>query len=120
MRMAEEKKRNRAAVALGRPGGKKRAANLSAEDLSAQGKKAVAARWAKTRLLKAPLNSGDESPISANPEPLVEAKPDTLRRVEATVEGLDVTVQRPLRRIIGSDSLPHPVIGVLTSIDRLS
>ena len=97
MQMAEEKKKNRAAVALGRLGGKKRAANLSAEDLSAQGKKAAAARWAKTRLLKAPLSSGDESPISANPEPLVEAKPDTVRRVEATVEGRDSNVILALR-----------------------
>ena len=46
MQMAEEKKKNRAAVTLGRLGGKQRAANLSAEDLSAQGKKAAAAMWA--------------------------------------------------------------------------
>lgn len=42
-----EKRKNPAAVALGRLGGKKRAVNLSAEDLSAQGRKAAAARWAK-------------------------------------------------------------------------
>jgi hypothetical protein len=34
-----------AAVALGRKGGKKRAQNLSAEELSEQGRKAVLARW---------------------------------------------------------------------------
>lgn len=65
--------------------------------VSAQGKKAAAARWANTRLLQAPLNSGDESPISANPEPLVEAKPDTVRRVEANVEGRDSNVILALR-----------------------
>jgi hypothetical protein len=43
MQMAEEKRKNPAAVALGRLGRKKRAATLSAEDLSAQGKKAAAA-----------------------------------------------------------------------------
>jgi hypothetical protein len=62
-------------VALGRLGGKKRAATLSAEDLSAQGKRAAAARWAKARPAE-PVNAGGESPISTRPEPVVEAAPD--------------------------------------------
>jgi hypothetical protein len=45
--MAQKPKKNAAAVALGRKGGKKRAATLSAEELSKQGKKAAAARWGK-------------------------------------------------------------------------
>jgi len=53
--MAGEKRKNPAAIALGRLGGKKRAAALSAEDLSAQGKKAAASRWAKSKSLEAPL-----------------------------------------------------------------
>ena len=40
-------KKNSAAVQLGRRGGKKRAENLSSEELSAQGRKAVMARWAR-------------------------------------------------------------------------
>jgi hypothetical protein len=44
--MAEKTaKKNRAAVALGQKGGKKRAEVLSAEELSEQGRKAVEARW---------------------------------------------------------------------------
>lgn len=46
-------KKNPAAVALGRKGGlkggKARAARLSAEDLSEQGRKAVQARWARVK-----------------------------------------------------------------------
>jgi hypothetical protein len=46
--MSENKPRkNAAAVALGRRGGKKRAETLSKEELSKQGKKAAAARWGK-------------------------------------------------------------------------
>lgn len=37
--------KNRAAVVLGRKGGKARAKNLSAEELSTQGKKAAEERW---------------------------------------------------------------------------
>lgn len=48
MSMAKKsKKKNPAAVALGRKGGKKRAKVLSAEELSAQGKTAAQARWGK-------------------------------------------------------------------------
>jgi hypothetical protein len=42
-------KKNPHAVALGRKGGQARAANLSKAELSKQGRKAVAARWAKTK-----------------------------------------------------------------------
>jgi hypothetical protein len=42
-------KKNPHAVALGKKGGKARAAKLSKEELSRQGRKAVMARWARTR-----------------------------------------------------------------------
>ena len=42
-------KKNPHAVALGRKGGKARAARLSKEELSQQGRKAVRARWAKKK-----------------------------------------------------------------------
>jgi hypothetical protein len=42
-------KKNPAAVALGRLGGKKRAQKLSPEELSEQGRKAVQARWEKKK-----------------------------------------------------------------------
>ena len=42
-------KKNAHAVALGRKGGKARAANLSKEELSKQGRNAVLARWAKKK-----------------------------------------------------------------------
>lgn len=41
--------KNKAAVALGRKGGKARARKLTKEQLSEQGRKAVQARWAKAR-----------------------------------------------------------------------
>jgi len=48
--------KNRYAVALGRKGGKKggkaRAANLTPEQLSEAGRKAVLARWAKAKRAK--------------------------------------------------------------------
>ncbi|MGH9771768.1 MAG: hypothetical protein ACRD4Q_08740 [Candidatus Acidiferrales bacterium] len=43
------KKKNSAAVSLGRRGGKKRAETLTIEELSEQGRKAAMARWAKTK-----------------------------------------------------------------------
>jgi hypothetical protein len=42
-------KKNPHAVALGRKGGKARAANLTKEELSEQGRKAVMARWARNK-----------------------------------------------------------------------
>jgi len=47
--MAEKKtkRKNPAAVQLGRKGGKQRAKNLTAEELSEQGRAAVMARWKK-------------------------------------------------------------------------
>jgi hypothetical protein len=44
-----EKRKDPAAVALGRKGGKKRAEKLSAKELSDQGRKAVQARWKKAK-----------------------------------------------------------------------
>jgi hypothetical protein len=41
--------KNKAAVALGRKGGKARARKLTKEQLSEQGRKAVQARWAKAK-----------------------------------------------------------------------
>jgi hypothetical protein len=43
------KKKNPAAVALGRRGGKKRAEKLSEKELSEQGRNAVLARWANAK-----------------------------------------------------------------------
>ncbi len=43
------KKKNPAAAALGRKGGKARAKNLSPEKLSEQGRKAVEARWKRAK-----------------------------------------------------------------------
>jgi hypothetical protein len=43
------KRKNEAAVQLGRKGGKARAKNLSPEELSEQGRKAVEARWKKAK-----------------------------------------------------------------------
>ena len=48
--MTDTRKKNAAAVALGRLGGKKRAATLPPEELSLQGKRAAAARWANSKL----------------------------------------------------------------------
>jgi hypothetical protein len=42
-------KKNPHAVALGRKGGKARAANLSKEELSKQGREAVMARWRRRK-----------------------------------------------------------------------
>jgi hypothetical protein len=42
-------KKNPHAVALGKKGGKARAAKLSKEELSKQGRDAVLARWAKKK-----------------------------------------------------------------------
>ena len=43
------KRKNQAAAALGRKGGKARAKNLTPEELSEQGRKAVMARWNKRK-----------------------------------------------------------------------
>jgi hypothetical protein len=43
------KKKDPAAVAFGRKGGKARARKLSAQELSEQARKAVAARWARRK-----------------------------------------------------------------------
>jgi len=94
--MAEEKRKNPAAVALGRLGGQKRAATLSAEDLSAQGRKAAAARWGKAASAD-PLSGGGESPISARPEPVVQANPDPVGALEANLEGRDSNAMLALR-----------------------
>lgn len=65
--MAEERKKNPAAVALGRLGGKRRAANLSAEELSEQAKRAAAARWAKARAPKIELVVNEPVPQAGTP-----------------------------------------------------
>jgi hypothetical protein len=43
------------------------------------------------------LNGSGESPISAKPEPVVEAKPELVGRVEATAEGRDSNAMLALR-----------------------
>ena len=94
--MSEEKKKNRAAVALGRRGGKMRAARLSAAELSAQGKRAAVIRWEKSKLLK-------EEPMVAlaAPEPIrpeaARAIPEPVKRPEPRVEARDSNVILTLR-----------------------
>ena len=89
--MSEEKKKNRAAVALGRRGGKMRAAKLSAEELSAQGKRAATIRWQKSR-------PPEEEPVLdlTPPEPIkpevVSAPPEPVRRPEPRLESRDSNV----------------------------
>jgi hypothetical protein len=96
LQMPEEKKKNRAAVALGRRGGKMRAAKLSAEELSAQGKRAAAIRWEKSKPLK-------EEPMVAlaPPEPIqpeaVSAPPEPVKRPEPRMEARDSNVILTLR-----------------------
>lgn len=84
--MAEAKKKNPAAVALGRLGGKKRAVILSAQELSEQGKRAAAARWAKSK----PRSS--EGPGERPAE-----KPESIREAEADVEVRDSNAILALR-----------------------
>lgn len=84
LQMSEEKKKNRAAVALGRRGGKMRAAKLSAEELSAQGKRAAAARWGRSKLpeeepivvLSPPEPTQPEALASQQPVKIPEARMD--------------------------------------------
>lgn len=58
--MAEKKaKKNAAAVALGRRGGKKRAQTLSPEQLSEQARNAVLARWTAARHKSAAAKGGE-------------------------------------------------------------
>src|SRR4051812_37551293 len=81
MAMADKRK-NPAAVALGRLGGKKRAANLTAEELSLQGKRAASARWEKSKLTLEPSEGPTQIPDSAKRE--LAPMPDPARVVEAT------------------------------------
>jgi hypothetical protein len=94
--MPGDKKKNPAAVALGRRGGRKRAANLSAEELSEQGKRAAAARWAKSKL---PGDSSEDlvkRPDSAQSEPVREAQPEPVREGRATFDGHDANAIQAL------------------------
>jgi hypothetical protein len=86
----ERKKKNPAAVALGRLGGRKRAATLSAEELSEQGKRAAAARWAKSKTLEATPEV--QGPSVARSEP--EREPE---RVHASFDGHDSNAIQALR-----------------------
>jgi general stress protein YciG len=50
----KRKRKSRAAQSLGSLGGKARAKNLTPERLSEIGRKAIAARWAKKRVIPSP------------------------------------------------------------------
>jgi hypothetical protein len=89
--MAEERKKNPAAVALGRLGGRKRAATLSTEERSEQGKRAAAARWARSKSLEAPLEI--QKPSLEKSERAM--KP--VREAEANFEGHDSNAIQALR-----------------------
>jgi hypothetical protein len=88
--MAEGKKKNPAAVALGRLGGRKRAANLSVEELSQQGRRAAAARWAKPKSPEATLEIQMPSPET---EPAMKPVP----KAEANLGGYDSNAIQALR-----------------------
>ena len=85
--MADERKKHPAAVALGRLGGKKRAANLSAEKLREQARIAAAARWAK---LKPTVESTEREPSDS-------PKPQPAAELEAPFEGRDSNAILALR-----------------------
>jgi hypothetical protein len=91
--MADERKKNPAAVALGRLGGRKRAAKLSAEELSEQGKRAAGVRWAKAKLTGESA-AGDGTADLGNPEPV---RSELVREVETNLEGRDSNVIQALR-----------------------
>ena len=95
MAMAEGRKKNPAAVALGRLGGKKRAATLSAQELSDQGKRAAAARWGKSRSSIEPSEGYGQILGSPKPEPanLVEPK----KAAEVSLTGRESNVILALR-----------------------
>ncbi|MBZ5636906.1 MAG: phage major capsid protein [Acidobacteriia bacterium] len=92
--MADERKKNPAAVALGRLGGRKRAAKLSAEELSEQGKRAAGVRWSKAKLTgESPAGDGSR-PVSGNPEPV---RSELVREVQTNLDGRDSNVIQALR-----------------------
>ena len=91
LQMSEEKKKNRAAVALGRRGGKMRAARLSAEELSAQGKRAAAIRWGKVEVPKEEPMVGIALPEPARVEAVI-APPESVRTPEPRIESRDSNV----------------------------
>ncbi len=76
---------------MGRLGGKKRAATLSAEELSKQGKRAAAARWAKSKRLEALLEIQKPSPEESEPA----LKP--VRDAETNFDGHDSNAIQALR-----------------------
>jgi hypothetical protein len=80
MAMTDTRKKNAAAVALGRLGGKKRAATLPPEELSLQGKRAAAARWAKS---KSTVGSSEEH-VQNSEKPELVPMPEPAKMAEAT------------------------------------
>src|SRR5450631_4116644 len=94
--MPEEKKKNRAAVALGRRGGKMRAAKLSAQELSAQGRRAAVIRWQKAKLLQEVPTVVLSPPQSTQAE-AVRTPPEQARRPEPRMESRDSNVILTLR-----------------------
>jgi hypothetical protein len=95
MAVAGGKKKNPAAVALGRLGGKKRAATLSAQELSDQGRGAAAARWGKSTPSLEFSEGYRQILDSAKPEPVTLAEPK--KAVEPTLTGRESNVILALR-----------------------
>ncbi len=73
-----------------------RAARLSAEELSAQGKKAAAIRWEKSKLLKEEPMVALAAPQPTQPE-AVRAVPEPVKRPEPRMESRDSNVILTLR-----------------------
>jgi hypothetical protein len=109
MQMPEEKKKNAAAVALGRRGGKKRAATLSAEQLSEQGRRAAAARWAKSKPAGEALEAREERLDAAKLEPPSPAKaePETGKEVTVNFDSNAILALREQGYEVGEPAL-HP------------
>ena len=95
--MAEERRKNPAAVALGRLGGRKRAAALSAEELSEQGKRAAAVRWANLKPKVESSKCYSEKLDTAKPEQVSEARSEPVREVEASFDSHDSNAIQALR-----------------------
>jgi len=91
------RKKNPAAVALGRRGGKKggpaRAAKLTPEQRSESARKAVLARWAKAKKAashKLVRRSGSGAGHSAAPAASDDAVRDLLRRIQAAKDPTEI------------------------------
>src|ERR1700682_4435831 len=94
------RRKNAAAVALGRKGGKKggpaRAAKLTPEQRSESARKAVKARWAKAKPPTAALNTSDQALLTL------------LKRIKATDNPIEIRrLTNQLERVIFHKQFRH-------------